>query len=185
MRIKSIKNMREEQKTARARAKRDKPRPVRACTRVRDGETQRRVITRDPEAPRRHEEWGRRPQRAEQRIGGSEATKRAREEVFTRTLECGRCGHLVDWRACKRAAFDRHPAELRRGDGCLGRKCGKRSATKAERARAMRMYCAALMTGERKLVAWPGNAEDTDVWERPDESKARIVERMTAMYGHE
>ena len=47
------------------------------------------------------------------------------------------------------------------------------------------MYCAALTAGERKLVAWPESAEDTDVWERPDESKARIVERMTAMYGHE
>ena len=92
-----------------------------------------------------------------------------------RTLECKRCGHLVDWKACKRAAFNRHPAVLRIGDGCLGRRCGTRSANEAKRVKAMRRYCTQLEEGERRLAAWPDSVHDTDVWERPDASRERVT----------
>ena len=156
----------------------------RARTRKRDGETQRRVITRDPRAPERHAAWGRQPPSG-RRVGEGAATEDAREEVHTRTLECARCGLLLDWKQCKRAAYARKPPQLRKGDGCLGKNCGKRAARPAMRDAGQRKYCRALERGERRLVAWPDSAEDTDVWERPVGARARIVERLRARYGYD
>ena len=109
----------------------------------------------------------------------------ARKELSTRTLECKRCGLLVDWKACKTAAFNRHPAVLRIGDGCLGIRCGTRSANEAKRVKAMRRYCTQLEEGERRLAAWPDSVHDTDVWERPAASRARIVAELRSKYGYE
>ena len=65
----------------------------------------------------------------------------------------------------------------------MGVRCGKRSATWAKRAAAMRKYCAALEEGKRLLVAWPDDVRDTDVWARPSEAVERVVREMRALYG--
>ena len=158
------------------------PRPKRANERMRYGERQRRIITRDPLAPARHEYWGRRPTPS----GLPKVSARADaalKEARMRTLECPRCGLAVDWPSCKAAAKMRRPAELRVGDGCLGQLCGKRSATAARRAKTMRKYRAQLESGARKLVAWPDSAADTDAWLRPEVAKVRMIERLRASFG--
>ena len=160
------------------------PRPVRAYERIRDGERQRRLITRDPRAPARHAEWGRKP--TPSGLPKVSAVARAAlKEARTRTLECPRCGLAVDWPACKAAANARRPAELRVGDGCLGQLCGKRNATAARRASTMRKYCGQLESGERRLVAWPDSAADTDAWLRPEGVRSRMIETLRASFGYE
>ena len=154
----------------------------RACTRVRDGEVQTRVLTTEPTAAGRHAEAKRGPPRGEP-AEPSAATRDAWREAHGRTVECPRCGHLVGWRSCKTRANRRQPAELKDGDGCLGSKCGARNATAAERAAAMRKMCDALENGTRRLVAWPAAADDTDVWLRPEEAVRAILRRMEEMYG--
>lgn len=159
-------------------------RPKRAYERVRNGERQRRIITRDPHAPARHAYWGRKPTPS----GLPKVSARADaalKEARTRTLECPRCGLAVDWPSCKAAANMRRPAELRVGDGCLGQLCGKRNATAARRAETMRKYCGQLESGTRKLVAWPDSAADTDAWLRPEAAKNRMIERLRASFGYE
>ena len=155
---------------------------LRACTRVRNGEVQTRILTTDPTAAARHAAAGRRPPR-----GGpaepSAAMRDAWKEAHGRTVECPRCGHLVGWRSCMARANQRRPAELKDGDGCLGSKCGARNATAAERAAAMRRMCGALEDGTRRLVAWPEAADDTDVWLRPEEAKTAAVRNMRERYG--
>ena len=160
------------------------PRPMRAYERTRDGERQRRIITRDPLAPARNADWGRKPTRSGL-AKVSAAAEAALKEARTRTLECPRCGLAVDWPSCKKAANVRNPAILRIGDGCLGQLCGKRNATAARRASTMRKYCGQLESGARRLVAWPDSAADTDAWLRPEAAKDRMIERLRASFGYE
>ena len=167
-------------RAARKKVQRDAPRFERACTRVRDGEVQRRVKTRDPGAPARHEAYGRQPRDGRKR-GGPRAVE-AMREVRERTLECPRCGLFVDYRGCKRAAYRREPAELRVGDGCLGVRCGARSATRSECAQRQRQYRRELVCGKRRLVAWPESAIDTEEWERPWDVCMALVEESRARY---
>ena len=103
-------------------------------------------------------------------------------EVRERTLECPRCGLFVDYRGCKRAAYRREPAELRVGDGCLGVRCGARSATRSECAQRQRQYRRELVCGKRRLVAWPASAIDTEEWERPWDVCMALVEESRANY---
>ena len=115
--------------------------------------------------------------------GATATAKEARAEIHRRTLECPRCGHLLDWRTSKTQAYARTPPGLEVGDGCLGVRCGKRNATRAERAKAMRKYCTALEKGDRLLVAWPDDVHDTDVWARPPEAVERVLREMRDQYG--
>ena len=155
-------------------------RPIRQRTRTRGGEKQTRKITRDPAATRRWEEWKRRPPRNDGTLrapGHAEALKATRKEIGSRTLECPRCGLLVDWRAAKSAATKAR-RELRAGDGCRGRRCGKRRRARSpERARAQIKMARALLNGTRTLAAWPAHALDWQVWTRPKTVCVRIARR--------
>ena len=97
-------------------------------------------------------------------------------------MVCPRCGLFVDWRSCKRAAYQRKPEELRDGDGCRGMRCGTRSTTARERARAQRKFRRALEDGARRLVAWPDKATGTDAWQRPDSVRDALIARSRDMY---
>ena len=112
------------------------PRPQRrSARRVATGEVQKRKLTRDPDAPARAAAYKRRAPRGRAR-GNGECIDAARKEIGSRTVECPRCGLLVDWRQAKSAAT-RARRELRPGDGCKGQQCGKRRRVRApERARA-------------------------------------------------
>lgn len=157
-------------------------RQIRAYERTRDGERQRRLVTRDVEGPRR---WGvmkRRP--SQPRAEPSTPMRAAFGELRSRVMECPRCGLLVDWTRCKAAAGARRPAVLRTGDGCLGAKCGTRNASVSKRRAAMRKYCSALEAGTKQLVAWPDSAQDLNVWLRPEEAKRRILESLRERFGY-
>jgi hypothetical protein len=154
----------------------------RAYERVRDGERQRRLITRDLAGPLCWDVVKRRP--TQPRVEPSAAMRAAFKELRSRVMECPRCGLLVDWTQCKVAANARRPAELRAGDGCLGAKCGTRSASVSKRRAAMQSRYGALEDGTKQLVAWPDSAQDTDVWLRPEEAKCRIVESLRARFGY-
>ena len=77
----------------------------------------------------------------------------------------------------------RHRCEVTKLERCLGAKCGARNATAAERAAAMRRMSEALENGTRRLVAWPGTADDMDAWLRPEEAMRAVVRRMRETYG--
>ena len=160
-------------------------RPCRQRTRERDGETQTRKITRDPAARQRWDEWKRHPPRRDGTLrapGRAERLKETRREVSSRTLECPRCGLLVDWRAAKSAATKAR-RKLRAGDGCRGRRCGKRRRARSpERARAQTKMARALLCGARTLAAWPAGATDWHVWTRPKRQCMKIAKRILRKY---
>ena len=86
--------MRKEVKHKRKKLARKKPCHRKVLTRTRDGEVQTRLVTRDPDAPARHDEMGRRP--PQRRLGGwTEHRERAMEELHARTLACKKCGQLI------------------------------------------------------------------------------------------
>ena len=80
-----------------------------------------------PDGPARWDEMGRRPPNGRKVGEHSKAQEEAWKEVRTRTLECGRCGGLTDWRAAKKAARQtkrgRQYGQMRTHDGC--RRCSK------------------------------------------------------------
>ena len=85
------------------------PRPVRAYERIRDGERQRRLITRDPRAPARHAEWGRKP--TPSGLPKVSAVARAAlMEARTRTLECPRCARTRRGLASLQSGCERETA---------------------------------------------------------------------------
>ena len=119
-------NMRKEVKHKRKKLARKKPCHRKVLTRTRDGEVQTRLVTRDPDAPARHDEMGRRP--PQRRLGGwTEHRERAMEELHARTLACKKCGLPVDWISARQRVDERWPPQIADGDGCLGQKCGRRN----------------------------------------------------------
>ena len=87
--------------------------------RTQDGEKQRRLVIRDPEA---QEWWAYRGRTGGERPkpGCGKGCKEGREAVHKMTVQCGRkgCGALVDWRAMKTAAYDARRAAVAAGAGC-------------------------------------------------------------------
>ena len=154
-------------------------RPQRSTSRVRDGEVQKKVLTCMPDGPARWDEMGRRPPNGRKVGEHSEAQKEAWKEVRTRTLECGRCGGLIDWRAAKKAARQtrrgRQHGQMRTHDGC--RRCSKAKSNAESRLDAQEKMANEMRKGKRKLVAWPESLADTTAWERPKETKAKLIRR--------
>ena len=149
---------------------------------MRAGERQRRKLTRDPDARARWDEYKRRPPRGAKK-GRSRRTDASRAEVSSRTMECPRCGSLVDWRAAKGAAT-KAGRGLRAGDGCRGPQCGKRRKARApERARAQGRMASGLLSGNKVLVAWPESSDDWHVWERPVGAARAIAEAILRELG--
>ena len=157
-------------------------RPKRRSARVRAGERQRRKLTRDPDARERWDGYKRRPPRGTKK-GKSERNDASRAEIGSRTMECPRCGLLVDWRAAKGAATKARRG-LRAGDGCRGPQCGKRQKARAPvRARAQAKMANGLLKGTKVLVAWPGGSDDWHVWERPVETAWAIARAILSKLG--
>ena len=116
-----------------------------------------------------------------------------RGEGRCRTLECGRCGRVVDWVAAKRTATERAKkrmakvcrfigdreveAVLHAGDGC---QCRTRRRQTAAQRRAQESMADELEAGTRTLVAWPAHVNDTDLWGRPLDARDRLVARVRA-----
>ena len=172
-------NMRKEVKHKRKKLARKKPCHRKVLTRTRDGEVQTRLVTRDPDAPARHDEMGRRP--PQRRLGGwTEHRERAMEELHARTLACKKCGLPVDWISARKRVDERWPPQIADGDGCLGQKCGRRNKaqTAASLRRKMQKRCTELHTGTRRLVEWPAGPDDTEVWERPAEAMAAMLQHV-------
>ena len=146
------------------------------------GEIQKRKLTRDPDAPARAAAYKRRAPSGRAR-GDGECIDAARKEIGSRTVECPRCGLLVDWRQAKSAAT-RARRELRPGDGCKGQQCGKRRRVRApERARAQVKMADGLLSAAKTLVAWPAGSEDWHVWERPTSVAHAIARKIKEMFG--
>ena len=94
----------------------------------------------------------------------SDYREAARDELHARTLECKRCGWPVDWASAKRRMDERQPPQIKKGDGCLGPRCGarKHKPGAAARRRAMNKRCAELENGSRRLLAWTDGPDDTE-----------------------
>ena len=143
-----------------------------------NGEKLTRHRLRDPTGPAR---WAalRRMGRAWQsgkKRGEGEACTAALALVRKLTLECGQCGALVDWRRAKTAMRNAKGKKRNRGCGCAGRRCTKYWAPK-KFGKTQRKMAAALRSGERILAAWPRNADDADIWQRPAGATRRVTAR--------
>ena len=110
------------------------------------------------------------------RRGREKACKDALKLVRTLTLECGQCGALVDWRRAKTAMRRARGKKRNKGCGCAGRRCTKHWAPQ-KFGRTQRKMAEALLCGERILAAWPRNADDANIWQRPEEAVRRVTAR--------
>lgn len=162
------------------------------------GETQTRVVMREPGACEQWEYW--------RRIGGSrgfkpgeaDGSKEARTCVHPLTLVCRRagCGALVDWHACKVAAGASGRKGVAAGAGCANpRHDARRGKDARASARPARRYgefdarqramARSLRSGKRILVEWPTAYEDVNVWQRPHEAMEDAATRAEARTGGE
>lgn len=105
------------------------------------------------------------------------------KEVHTRTLQCKRCGLLVDWTCAKAFASKRKRKELHVGDGCNGIRCGDRKATRLQSARSQMKFAEQLLRGERKLLEWPKNVDDKKTIPRPVEIARELATQLLARHG--
>jgi hypothetical protein len=180
-------NVVEETRRVRKLKARSKKRHDGEITRVRNGEEQVRLVTREPTATERHQAMGRAPRHGRTWKTDSEYKEAARKELKARTLECkGRnCGWPVDWSAAMRPRDRRQPPQSVSGDGCLGPRCGARKWKKgaAWRRRAMATRCEELESGERRLLEWPDGMDDTEAWARPQEVQDAMVARIRQQLG--
>ena len=156
-------------------------------TRVRNGEVQTRLVTREPTAGERHQEMGRKPRYGRTKKTQSDYKDAALRELKGRTLECQKekCGWPTDWSAAMRNRDKRRPPQSVAGDGCLGPTCGARKWKKpaAARKRAMAQRCEELENGTRRLVEWPDGPDDTEAWARPQEVQDALVARIRQTLG--
>ena len=105
------------------------------------------------------------------------------KEVHTRTLQCKRCGLLVDWSCAKKFARKKKRTELHAGDGCTGNRCGDRKASRLKSARSQMKCAEQLLCGERKLLEWPKNVNDTDAIPRPVEVARELATQLLVRQG--
>ena len=177
--------VRGETRRKRKQEARKKPRHHDEVTRVREGEVQVRLVTREPTALERHAVVGRQPRRGRTKKTHSDYKEAALAELKARTLECKRCGWPVDWSAAMRRRDDRLPSQSKSGDGCLGPRCGARKWKKgaAARRRAMTKRCEELEGGARRLMEWPDGPDDTEAWARPQEARDAMIARIRQQLG--
>ena len=64
---------------------------------------------------------------------------------------------------------------MRTHDGC--RRCSKAKSNAESRLDAQEKMANEMRKGKRKLVAWPESLADTTAWERPKETKAKLIRR--------
>ena len=167
---------------------------VRRKTRVRHGETQQWIETKDPKL---REAWEFRKRsggvhKSTLGPGGSEAAKAGARKVRAYTLECRRCGSLVDWTAAKKRCRERVKRlerkqesvdrSVARTDGCASNMCTK-MYRHSRYVKAQRRYADMLESGERILVEWPEDVDDTEIWQRPDEERDGVVRAIREKYG--
>lgn len=152
--------------------------------RQRDGEEQTKVVTRDPRAPARWAAWAHDGRRWHNRDkpGRADGCEAGRTVVNKWALECRRCGALVDWRCAKAAAKKRKREWLARSDGCGSKRCARTNYHYGRFCAGQRAMAAALQSGDRILVAWPADALDRDVWQRPAAVQAAKAAAVAAAH---
>ena len=146
-----------------------------------NGEKLTRHRLRDPTGPARWaalRRMGRAWQSGEKR-GEGKACKDALALVRKLTLECEQCGALVDWRRAKTAMRKARGQKRNRGCGCAGRRCTKYWAPK-KFGTTQRAMATELRNGKRVLAAWPRNADDADIWQRPEEAVRQVTTRAAS-----
>ena len=116
--------------------------------------------------------------------GTAERGELVAQVVHPLTLECKRCGDLVDWVRAKQRAYGAKRTFFRNGDGCGGVRCtrGPRGRP-TEHARTQCAMAAKLRTGARVLVEWPTSTRDKTVWQRPDAAAQRKATGIADKYG--
>ena len=147
---------------------------------ARSGETLTRHVARDPRGPR---EWAERKRKgpAEQTglgPGQGEGCAAGQAAVHALTLECERCGDLVDWAQAKRRAKAARRRKVTTHDGCASASCtsGAR-ARRAAHAKAQVGMAGALLADERVLLAWPRDVDDVDYWRRARDVTVDVANR--------
>lgn len=92
----------------------------------------------------------------------------ALQQMRSLLLVCKRpgCFGLVDYKAARRQALQAGRVDFRAGDGCAGARCSA-DYRAARFRRRQRQQAELLRMGERMLVRWPHDREDSDVWAWP------------------
>ena len=168
----------------------------------RTGERLTRLVTQDPLGPAQWAEWRSHPPReGKQPPCKSDGIDEARRVNNSLTLTCRRsgCGALVSRQAAKtdaakalginpmytgaaerRRKRDGEKHTLRVTAGCSGPRCTKHYK-RAEHVRTQVRMAQELLTGKRKLTAWPKTLEDLEVWLRTETQEA-VAQRVLARH---
>ena len=166
--------------------------------RRKNGEWQRRIVTRDPAAAARQAVYKVVPPTSSARArpvcapGHAEACGPARATTHGVMLQCRRagCGALVWWRRAKAVAYATGRHTVAAGAGCPN----PRHDTRRKRATAggvarfktqQAEMAQQLERGERCLVDWPETPDDADMWRRPREAERRVAREVLEKAGRD
>ena len=150
------------------------------------GEVVTRYELRDPDGPRRWADWKRMGPAMQTGFGpGKGGCEDGAKKVHRLTLECARCGGLVDWSQAKRRAEKARRTTMRAGDGCASATCTRAKRVRPGRRNAdmQTRMAEKLLADERVLVAWPRHVADTTYWQRPDAAMREAAARAMAAHG--